>query len=134
MSYSEEIGEYGSESQEEPKKKEKRGHKKYKKDANIPKNRRVTPVDESEPGLKITYPMLKKASLKKGDDGYDPDFTYKEFCTDLKIDKRSGQRKCMKRIQKAYRKEYAVLYTSECNDIRNPFKRKKCIAKFNRGL
>ena len=113
--------------------KSKPGHKKYKYDANIPKARRTTQLKE-ESGLTLTYPDLKKATLKKKDAGYDKDYPYKEVCVGLDIDNKRQRKKCIKRIQAVYRKEHAVLYTAECNAIRNPFKRKKCIAKYNRGL
>ena len=135
------MGPMGSEGYEEPEeeepKKEKKtskGNPNYRYDSNIPKNRRKTKIDKKEEGLVLTYPMLKKATLKKGEEGYDKDFKYKELCTDLNIDKKWQRNKCIKRIKAVYRKEHAILYTAECNTIRNPFKRKRCIAKYNRGL
>ena len=117
----------------------------YRDDENIPINRRITPVDNEERGLKITYPMMKEETAETVHDKYTdedrkgycygPKFrTTKKDGTVVYLETRRQKKRCIEAIRRAYRKEHAIVYTSECGNISNPFKRKKCIAKYNRGL
>lgn len=123
------------EKKDKKQKKSFKGNENYRYDSNIPKNRRKTKVNKKDPGLQLTYPDLKRATMTKAEDpNPDDDFPYYGVCKNIPVDKKRGQKKCIAKIRAQYKKEHAILYTSECSNIRNPFKRKKCIAKYNRGF
>ena len=89
---------------------------KYSEDQYVPEGRKAPKMNRKEKGLVIDRDLMKQK------------------CSDLDIDSFWGKKKCIKRIKKEYRKENEVLYTSECSGISNPFKRKACVQKYNRGL
>lgn len=91
---------------------------KYTEDEYVPEGR-VRPKDDKrvlEQGLVIRRPDMEKA------------------CPNLDLNTRRGQRKCVKKMRADYRKEHAIVYTTECSAISNPFARRRCIKKYNRGL
>jgi len=45
-----------------------------------------------------------------------------------------SDRKCIKKLRKDYASKHKVVTTSECNGILNPFKKRRCLKKYNRGL
>jgi len=45
-----------------------------------------------------------------------------------------SDKKCIKQLRKDYARKHKIVTTSECNGIMNPFKKRRCLKKYNRGL